>query len=107
MTLKEDAKFKEKLTGSLKNDIRNLVNFHASSRKPEDLHFDGLLLSEAELLARCSLLVTFCSLLVARYILLVACYFLLVPRYHSISPSHVNITQSRQYHPVTSISPNM
>ena len=27
--LKGDAKFKEKLTGGLKNDIRNLVNFHA------------------------------------------------------------------------------
>ena len=31
MNLKDDAKFKEKLTGGLKNDIRNLVNFHASS----------------------------------------------------------------------------
>ena len=37
----------EKLTGSLKNDIRNLVNFHESIRKPEKLHFDGLLLSIA------------------------------------------------------------
>ena len=92
MTLKEGAKFKEKLTGSLKNNIRNLVNFHASSRKPEDLHFDGLLLSEAELLARCSLLVTFCSLLVTFCSLLVTFCSLLV------------ITQ---YHPVTSISPNM
>ena len=40
-----------------------------------------LKLFEAELFARCSLLVTFCSLLVARYFLLVARYFLLVARY--------------------------
>ena len=31
MTLKGDARFKGKLTCGLKNDIRNLVNFHASS----------------------------------------------------------------------------
>ena len=31
MTLKGDVKFKGKLTPDLKNDIRNLVNFHASS----------------------------------------------------------------------------
>ena len=47
MTLKGDAKFKEKLTRGLKNDIWNLVNFHASSRKFENLHFHGLLLSRA------------------------------------------------------------
>ena len=47
MKLKGDAIFKEKLTGCLKNDIRNLVNFHLSSRKPENLHFDGLVLSKA------------------------------------------------------------
>ena len=29
----------------MKNDIRNLV--HASSCKPENIHFDGLLLSKA------------------------------------------------------------
>ena len=29
-TLKDDVKFKEKLTRGLKNDIKNLVNFHAS-----------------------------------------------------------------------------
>ena len=46
MTLKGDAKFKGKLTRGLKNDIRNLVNFHASSRKSENLHFDGLVLSK-------------------------------------------------------------
>ena len=46
MKLKGDAKFKGKLARDLKNDIKNLVNFHASSRKSENLHFDGLLLSK-------------------------------------------------------------
>ena len=46
MTLKGDAMFKEKLTGGLKNDIRNLINFRASSRKSENLHFDRLVLSK-------------------------------------------------------------
>ena len=30
-----------------KIDIRNLVNFHASSRKFETFHFDGVFLSKA------------------------------------------------------------
>ena len=47
MKLKVDAKFKGKLTPGLKNDIRNLVNFQAKSRKSENLHFDGVLLSKA------------------------------------------------------------
>ena len=47
MTLKDDAKFKGKLTCDLKNDIMNLVNFHASSQKSKSLQFDGLLLSKA------------------------------------------------------------
>ena len=42
ITLKGDAKFKGKLTCGLKNDLRKLLNFHASSRKPRNLHFDGL-----------------------------------------------------------------
>ena len=46
MTLKGDAKVTGKLTLGLKNDIRNLVNFHASSRKSGNLHLDGLLLSK-------------------------------------------------------------
>ena len=45
MTLKSDAKFKEKLALGSKNDMRNLVNFNASSGKSENLHFDVLLLS--------------------------------------------------------------
>ena len=47
MRLKGDVIFKEQLTGGLKNDIRNLVNFHASSRKPENLYFDGLVFPKA------------------------------------------------------------
>ena len=47
MTLKCDGIFKEKLTSGLKNDIKNLVNFHGSSRKSKNLHFHGLILSIA------------------------------------------------------------
>ena len=47
MTLKGDAKFKGKLICGLKKDIKNLVNFHASSRKSENLHLDQILLSKA------------------------------------------------------------
>ena len=36
-----------KLTCGLKNNLRNLLNFHASSWKSKNLHFDGLLLSKA------------------------------------------------------------
>ena len=44
MTLKQDPNFKEKLTFYLKNDMKNLVKFKLSSRKSENVHFDGLLL---------------------------------------------------------------
>ena len=37
---------KEKLTRGLKNDKRNLVNFHVSRPKSENLHFDEPLLSK-------------------------------------------------------------
>ena len=47
MTLKGDAKFKGKLTRALKNDMRNLLNFNASSGNSENFHFDVLLLSLA------------------------------------------------------------
>ena len=47
MTLKDDAKFKGKLTRGLKNGKRNLVNFHSSGRNSENFHFDGLFLSKA------------------------------------------------------------
>ena len=43
MTLKSDAKFKEKLTLGSKNDMKNLVNFNVSSGKSENMHFEVLL----------------------------------------------------------------
>ena len=46
-TGKFEGKFEGKLIRGLKNDERNLVNFHASSRNCKHLHFDGLLLSKA------------------------------------------------------------
>ena len=47
MTRKGDAKFNGKLTCGLKNEMKNLVNFHASIRKSECFHFHRLLLSKA------------------------------------------------------------
>ena len=44
MTLKSDAKFEEKLTLGLKNDMRSLVNFNASSDKSQNLLFDVVLI---------------------------------------------------------------
>ena len=40
MILKSYANLKEKLTYAFKCDMKNLVNFNANSRKPENLHFD-------------------------------------------------------------------
>ena len=45
MKLKSDVKFEEKLTLISKNDMRNLVNFNASSGKSGNFHFDMLLSS--------------------------------------------------------------
>ena len=36
MTLKSDTKFEEKLTISSKNDMRNLVNFYATTQKSKN-----------------------------------------------------------------------
>ena len=47
MVPKSDLIFKKKLTRGMKNDRRNLDNFHTSSQKSENLHFDGLLLPKA------------------------------------------------------------
>ena len=41
ITMKGDAIFKEKVAGGLKKDTRNLPNFHVSSRKCENWHFDS------------------------------------------------------------------
>ena len=38
MTLKIDKKFEEKLTCGLKNDVRNLVNFHQTTQNSENLY---------------------------------------------------------------------
>ena len=48
MTLKNDAKFEEKLTCSLENDMKNFVNFHQSTRKCQNWDFDGILLSKVQ-----------------------------------------------------------
>ena len=39
MTLNRDVILIEKLTGGLKNDVRNVVNLHASSRSPKNPSF--------------------------------------------------------------------
>ena len=47
MTLKSDAKFKEKLTCDFKYDMRNLVNFNLPNHsKVQTFNFDGLFLSK-------------------------------------------------------------
>ena len=46
MTLKGVAKFKWKLTRGLKSDLRNVVNFYASSWKSKNWHFDWIRLSK-------------------------------------------------------------
>ena len=46
MTMKNDAKFKEELTCQFKIDMRNLTNFDPSTRKSQNMHFNGLLLTK-------------------------------------------------------------
>ena len=41
------CKNQKKLTCGWKNVIRNLINFHMSSQKSKDLHFDWLFLPNA------------------------------------------------------------
>ena len=48
MTLENDAKFKEKLTCDLENDMRNLANFQQNTWKCQNWDFDGILLSKIE-----------------------------------------------------------
>ena len=43
MTLKTDTKFDEKLTCALKNDMRNMANFHQSKLKSHNCDNDGIL----------------------------------------------------------------
>ena len=48
MVLESDAKFEEKLTCSLENDLRSLTNFYETTRKSQNWDFDGILLSKVE-----------------------------------------------------------
>ena len=48
MTLKSDAKFEEKTTCGLENDIRNMTNVHQSTGKSQNWDFDEILLSKVE-----------------------------------------------------------
>ena len=48
MTLKRDAKFEEKLTCCLENDMTNLANFHLSTWQSQNQDFDRILLSKVE-----------------------------------------------------------
>ena len=57
--------FKEKLTGSLKNDIRNLINFDASIRKSEHFLFDGLVFYKTYKI-RCKSTEELCRLIVTQ-----------------------------------------
>ena len=41
MTLKSNAKFKEKLTCSFRDDIRSLLNFHCTTQKSENFTLTG------------------------------------------------------------------
>ena len=48
MTLKSHAKFEEKLTFGLKNDMKNLENFHQNTWERENWYFHGILLLNVE-----------------------------------------------------------
>ena len=41
MTPKSDVKFKEKLTGGFKYDMRNLVNFYPTTKKSDNFTLTG------------------------------------------------------------------
>ena len=43
MALKVDAKFEEKLTCGLENDMRNMAKFHRSNLKSQNWDNDGIL----------------------------------------------------------------
>ena len=48
MTLKSYARFEEKLTCGLENDMRNLANFHQNTWKCQNWYFHGILLFQVE-----------------------------------------------------------
>ena len=48
MMLESDAKFEEKVTCGLENDMKNLANFHQSTQKSQNWDFYWVLLSKVE-----------------------------------------------------------
>ena len=48
MKLECDAKLEEKLTCGLENQMRNLANFHQSTRKSQNWDLDGILLLKVQ-----------------------------------------------------------
>ena len=48
MTLETDAKFKDKLTFGLENDMRNLANFYQNIRKSQNWDLDGTFVLKVE-----------------------------------------------------------
>ena len=46
MAMKNDTKFEEELTCQFKIGMRNLKNFDPSTRKSQNLHFNGLLFTK-------------------------------------------------------------
>ena len=48
MKLECDAKLEEKLTCDLENQMRNLANFHQSTRKSQNWDLDGILLLKVQ-----------------------------------------------------------
>ena len=46
--MKSDAKFEEKLTCCLENDMRNLGKFYQSTRKSQNCDLDEILLSKVK-----------------------------------------------------------
>ena len=48
MTLECDVKFEKKLTCGLKTDMRNLANFHQSTRSSQNWDFHWIVLYKVE-----------------------------------------------------------
>ena len=48
MKLECDATLEEKLTCDLENQMRNLANFHQSTRKSQNWDLDGILLPKVQ-----------------------------------------------------------
>ena len=46
--IRERCTLEEKMTSGLKNNMKNLANFHLSTRKSQNLDFDGIFLSRVE-----------------------------------------------------------